>query len=168
MLRKVYPEGHPSLAFALRGWGVTLLHLSRFRGAVAPLREALELHRRFKGPNSIDYAMTELDLSIALTRSESYDEAAALAREGRSILQGLLGDANSMVAYAGLPLGDALRGQKKFAEAESLLLAGYRRFEVPKPITKPWRSYAIGSLVRLYETWGRNEEAARYRALAAP
>jgi hypothetical protein len=72
-----------------------------------------------------------------------------------------------MMFFAGTVLGDALRAQGSYAEAEPLLLAGYKRFETPKPITERWRRYALGALVRLYEAEGRPDEAAKYRAVMA-
>lgn len=44
------------------------------------------------------------------------------------------------IALARIGLGDAIRGQRRYAEAESLLLAAYARFEQPKPMTKGWRT----------------------------
>jgi tetratricopeptide (TPR) repeat protein len=123
------------------------------------------MRRRFAGEHSIDVAMTELDLSYALTMSGTYDEAASLARDAVRSLRAKFGDSNSMVFFAQIHLGDALRGQGKYAEAEPLLLAAHKRFEVPKPITRGWRGSAVAALVRLYEAKGRPDEAAKYRAL---
>jgi serine/threonine-protein kinase len=165
MLRATYPDGHPQLASTLKSWGIVLEHLKRFPEAQAPLREALAMRRRFAGEHSVDVAMTELDLSYALTMSGAYDEAASLARDAVRLLRAELGGNSSMVAFAQIALGDALRGQGQYAAAESLLLAGYQRFEIPKPITRQWRGYALAALVRLYDAEGRPDEAARYRAL---
>ena len=82
-----------------------------------------------------------------------------------AVLQRLLGSENSMAYYARIIVGDALRGLGRFSEAESLLLSAYRRFEVPKPITRPWHIASLHALVRLYEAQGRTDEAARYRAM---
>jgi len=125
----------------------------------------MALRQRFAGDTSIDFAMSSLDVSMALAPGGSYAEAASLAREGSRILEGLLGPKSSMVSFAGLVLGDALRGLGDYPKAESLLTAGYKRFEVPKPVTRPWRAFALQSLVRLAEAEGRAEDAARYRAL---
>jgi hypothetical protein len=70
-----------------------------------------------------------------------------------------------MVYYAKIVVGDAARGLKRYAQAESLLLSAYKRFEIPKPITKQWRVNALHALVRLYEAQGKNSEAAKYRDL---
>jgi Flp pilus assembly protein TadD len=53
ILRATYPDGHPQLAGVLKLHGVILDHLMRFAEAQAPLREALELRRRFSGPQPL-------------------------------------------------------------------------------------------------------------------
>ena len=45
-------------------------------------------------------------------------------------------------------------------EAEPLLLAAFKRFDPPKPITRNWHDAAAGGLVKIYEA----DEAAKYRA----
>jgi serine/threonine protein kinase len=64
-------------------------------------------------------------------------------------------------------LGEALVGQKKYADAEPLLRAGYegmkrRQASIP-PEGKPRLTHALQQLVRLYEGWGKPDEAARWR-----
>ena len=163
--RVTYPQGHPVLASTLRSQGVVLEHLKRFEDAEVPLREALSIRRRYLGNEAVDIAVSELDLAYALIMSNKYDEAASLARDAVRILRTKLGDDNSMVAYARAHLGDALRGQGKLAESESLLLQAYQRFRIPNPVTRQWRAYTLGALVRLEEARGRPGEAAKYRAL---
>ncbi len=64
-------------------------------------------------------------------------------------------------------LGEALLEQKKFAEAEPLLLSGYeglqqRQAKVPAE-SRTCLTRALERLVRLYEAWGKNNQAARWR-----
>jgi hypothetical protein len=165
LLRATYPHGHPQLASALRMRGIVLEHQRRFEEAQAPLREALAIRRRLVGPNTIDVAMSDLDLAYALTMSGSYDEAASLAHEAIRVFRAQLGDKNSMGYFAQAHLGDALRGQGRYDEAEPLLVAAYARFARPNPVTKQWRGYVLAALVRLYEAQGRPDEAAKYRAM---
>jgi hypothetical protein len=64
-------------------------------------------------------------------------------------------------------LGEALCEQKKYAEAEPLLLSGYEGFKqrlAKAPAeAKPRLTRALERLVRLYETWDKKGEAARWR-----
>jgi serine/threonine protein kinase/tetratricopeptide (TPR) repeat protein len=65
-------------------------------------------------------------------------------------------------------LGQALAGQGKFAEAEPLLLTGYQGLkeheaQIPANFKTQRLREALESLVKLYETWGKNDEAERWR-----
>ena len=64
-------------------------------------------------------------------------------------------------------LGEALLDQKKFADAEPLLLSGYegmkqREDTIPSQ-EKPRLTRALERLVKLYEAWGKNDKAMRWR-----
>ncbi len=165
IFRAAYPDGHPETSRKLRQYAVILEHQKRYVDAEPPLREALDIQRRLLGNETLDVAMTELNLSLALTRIDQMTEAAQLARHGLEVLQRLFGPDNSMVYFARIVLGDAVSGLGRYAEAESLLLSAYRRFQAPKPMTRAWHVASLDALVRLYEAQGKAGEAARYRAL---
>ena len=64
-------------------------------------------------------------------------------------------------------LGEALLDQSKFADAEPLLLSGYqgmkqREDTIPSQ-DKPRLIKALERLVRLYEAWGKEDEAMKWR-----
>jgi tetratricopeptide (TPR) repeat protein/tRNA A-37 threonylcarbamoyl transferase component Bud32 len=167
VLRAAYPDGHPSLATTLHLHGRNLQRTNRWAEAEAPLREALEINRRLLGPNSLDVAMSDIDVGFNLAMLGSYREAETLDRDAIRILRTNFDDHNAMVVMARDHLGEALRGQGQFAEAESLLLAGYERFKTPNPVTRSWLGHALNALVRLYDAEGRPDEAAKYRAVLA-
>ncbi len=167
ILRSLSPDGHPQLWFTLKLHVVNLQRLNRFADAEALAREAIALGRRFEGANSVTVANLDIDLGYTLCMIGEYKEAETFDRDAIRIYRSMFNDKNAMVVMARDHLGDALRGEGRFAEAESLLLAGYERFKVPNSITKRWRGHALIALVRLYDAEGRAEEAAKYRALLA-
>ena len=62
-------------------------------------------------------------------------------------------------------------GQKKFADAEPLILAGYegmmaRHVKIPAS-GKPRLNDAAQRVVQLYEDWGKKDKAAEWRAKLA-
>jgi hypothetical protein len=65
-------------------------------------------------------------------------------------------------------LGGALLAQKKFAEAEPLLISGYegmkQREEIIGRFYKPQIWYALARLPILYQEWGKPEKAAEWKA----
>jgi serine/threonine-protein kinase len=165
ILRVTYPQDHSQLANALKQHGVVLNRLQRFADAQQPLREALAMRRRMLGPDNIGVGAVEVDLAFALIMSGDYVEGEAIARDAARIYRAALGDDNSMVFFVNAHLADALRGLGRYREAEPMLLAAWRRFDPPRPITAQWGRYTLSALVRLYEAEGRTAEAERYRGL---
>ncbi|MFO0842572.1 MAG: tetratricopeptide repeat protein [Gemmataceae bacterium] len=64
-------------------------------------------------------------------------------------------------------LGESLLGQRKYADAEPLLLQGYEGLKKAEakipPQARGRLSEAVGRLVRLYDATGKNGEAAKWR-----
>jgi len=64
-------------------------------------------------------------------------------------------------------LGGALLDQKRYADAEPLLLSGFeglRQREASIPTAeKPRLTWALERLVRLYDAWGKQEDAMKWR-----
>ena len=69
-------------------------------------------------------------------------------------------------------LGAALAGQKKYAEAEPLLIAGYeglkaREAKIPAP-SRGRLAAAAARIVPFYEAWGQPDKAAEWRRSLGP
>ena len=68
-------------------------------------------------------------------------------------------------------LGGSLLGQKKFAEAEPLIVSGYeglkaREAKIPPP-ARPRLTEAAERVLKLYEAWGKTDKVAEWRAKLA-
>jgi hypothetical protein len=64
-------------------------------------------------------------------------------------------------------LGEVMLGQKRYAEAEPLIVAGYegmkaRESEIPPP-SRPLLPEAAARVIRFYEAWGKPEQAAEWK-----
>ena len=63
-------------------------------------------------------------------------------------------------------LGRVLAEQKKFAEAEPLLLAAFKGLRANANTTPAWGRYYLSDtltwLVELYEGWGRTDDASKW------
>jgi hypothetical protein len=65
-------------------------------------------------------------------------------------------------------LGGSLLGEGKYAEAEPLIVSGYegmkaREAQLPTTTTRHRLARAAERIVRLYEAWGKPEEATEWR-----
>ena len=100
-------------------------------------------------------------------RAGKYAEAESILREALAIREKKLPDSwlrfNSMSN-----LGGSMLGQKKFAEAELLLVKGFeglKSYERDIPDTAQSRlTEALDRLVLLYDAWGKPQSAADWRA----
>ena len=167
ILRADYPDGHPQLARDLRNWAVILEDLLRFGDAEVRLRESLAMVERFQGATSLEAISTKLELSYTLTALGRYDEAVTLSREGLEAYRRKYDDKSPLVNRARFLLGDALRGQGRFAQAEPLLLTSYSALSGGSALglSRAWSRNALQALVRLYDAEGKPQEAAKYRSL---
>lgn len=101
-----------------------------------------------------------------LLACERYKEAELYLRECQAIRE--KSQPNDWSAfYAQSMLGGALLGQKKYTEAEPILLKGYegmkqRDAKIPKE-GKVRLTEAVTRLVQLYDAWGKPAEAAKWR-----
>lgn len=106
----------------------------------------------------------------ALSKAERHDEAEKTLRECLAICEKKVPD-DWRTFNTRSALGGALLGQKKYADAEALLLQGYegmkkREAKIP-PQGKARVPEALERLVQLYDAWGKPEKAAEWRAKLA-
>jgi serine/threonine protein kinase len=112
-----------------------------------------------------DLARVLAEFSQTFLSSGRFADAESLARESLTIFEKERPDEWMMFNARGL-LGGSLLGQKKYAEAEPLLLSGYeglKQREDKIPAGYKWQlKTALQSLVRLYEATGPAEKAAEW------
>jgi tetratricopeptide (TPR) repeat protein len=125
-------------------------------------RDALEAARRAHLEESSIAAYVQILLAGSLIQRQEYAEAERLLRECLKIREQREPDLWTTFNTKS-ELGGCLLGQKKYDEAEPLLLAGYERMKrredtAPRSVPQSRLSEAIGRLVQLYEAKG---DAAR-------
>ncbi len=129
-------------------------------------RDMLELLQKKDGPKSAETAAAMAQLCQNLLLQQKYVAAEPILRECLAIREQKLPD--DWLRYNAMSmLGGALLGQKKYAEAESLLLQGYEGMK-QREATIPQRGkvrlvQAAELLVRLYEATKQPEKARMWR-----
>jgi len=115
-------------------------------------------------PETMDSAA---NLALAYQSQGKFTESEFLAREAVEFFKKKQSDDWQRFRAESL-LGASLAGQKKYTEAEPLLLAGYNGMLSRKErIDAPDRYYldrAREWLVQLYEAWGKPEKAGEFAA----
>jgi hypothetical protein len=125
-------------------------------------RETADAVKAKAGQESPAYAEDLAALGDNLMLQKKYADAEAAFRESLAIRQKTQPAAWSTFATESV-LGAALTGQKKYAEAEPLLLRGHDELLKTKN-TPPQRiAEAAERLVRLYDAWNKKEQADEWR-----
>ncbi len=142
----------------------------QFDRAEAWQRKWLAHVQKQAGADSPAYAAELAALGLNLLQQQKWADAEATLRDCLAIRQQQQPDAWTTFNAQSM-LGGALLGQKQYAEAEPLLLAGYaglkeRAAKIPAN-EKLRLPEAADRLVELYAAWGKPAEAAKWRAKRA-
>jgi tetratricopeptide (TPR) repeat protein len=165
-LEPPWPD-HRDTLLALSGLADTLQLAQRFGDAELHWRELLLQQRKKLTNDSPAVAYTLSRLGECLLRQGKFAEAAPLLQESLAIFEKQQ-PGRSATFLAQSLLGWALLGQQRYVQAESLLVGAY------EGLTRRGAGRASDSrgeslreagerVVRLYEAWGRPEQAAQWR-----
>jgi tetratricopeptide (TPR) repeat protein len=131
-------------------------------------RDAVGVTRETLGREHPEVAVVLSELTMALVAENKLAEAEIAASECLAIRESKLpGDEDTFRTRGAL--GEILRRQKKYDEAEKLLLSTYDALtqDPNKASTEnkvPIRM-TVKNLIQLYEEWGKPDKAARWRSL---
>ena len=99
----------------------------------------------------------------ALMEEGNFAEAEPLLRACLATRQKVLQEGHWLIADARSLLGVAVAGQGKFAQAEPLLLDAFARVKDNPQAPRDCKHQARRRIVRLYESWGKPDQAAEWR-----
>jgi hypothetical protein len=127
----------------------------------------VEIQRRKHGQDDPQTASSLAQLSLNLLAQQKYAVAELPLRECLKIRTEKMPDDWATFNAKSL-LGGSLLGQKKYAEAEPLLLEGYngmQRQAAKIPATAKIRlNESLERIGHLYDAWGKPDQAAEWRA----
>jgi serine/threonine protein kinase len=167
---KLGPD-HPDTLIAMNNLAKTYRDAGRLTGALPLFEETLRRRQAKLGSDHPDTLSTMNSLARAYLTSKPAEaepllRAALAIREKKTPDDWLTFDTRSL-------LGGSLLGQKKYAEAEPLLLQGYeglkaREAKIPDREKKDLAE-AGARIVSFYEAWGKIDKAAEWmEKLASP
>ena len=167
LLKAKLGPGHPETLIAMGNLAFAYKDAGKLDLALPILRDVLTLSRKVYPKNGPQLAQSLARSGLLLLSAKAFDEAEPLLRECLAIREKTHADAWTTFNTKSM-LGAALLGQKKHAEAEPLLLAGYegmkkREKTIPLP-SRVRMSEAIERLVQLYGAIDRKDEVAKWRA----
>ncbi len=146
------------------------LAAGQFAQAESLLRKDLARSRKDPGPDHPQTARVMAALGHTMLAQRHWTEAEPVLRECLRVReQTQPGDWTTF--YTRSLLGECLLGERKYDEAEALVLAGYEGMKTREStiakMSRPRLAEAALRVVRLYEAWGKPEEAAQWRKTIA-
>jgi tetratricopeptide (TPR) repeat protein len=168
MLEAVYKGGRsPDPPWIHRQLVLAYLRAGKTPEATALLSDQVRSARQQFPADSPELAAALAAAGQGLIDAESYLDAERLLREALALREKLAPD-NWQTHNTKSLLGGALLGQRNYADAEPLLLNGYNGLKQAEAQIKPidrnlWAGDALARLVKLYNAWGKPDEAARWR-----
>ena len=163
--RVLGPE-HPLTLSDLANFAEIYQFQGKFQLAQTYAAQALAGRRDTLGPENSDTIDSAGDLALAYISQREFSKAEPLAREANDFF-GEKQPQDWQRFRAESLLGASLAGQKKYAEAEPLLVEGYQGMAARKEQIFAADRYHLDRahdwLVQLYLAWGRPDKSALWR-----
>jgi serine/threonine-protein kinase len=126
-------------------------------------RKALDPLRKSLGAENTVTLSAQVTLGLALTRLDRAAEGEPYLREAVAVREKLAPKGDFIIAHTSSMLGECLTAQKRFAEAEPLLVNGYNDLKAKVGDQNRRTIDARQRLAKLYDDWGKPEQAAEFR-----
>ena len=164
--RRVFGPEHPNTLETLSEFAWLWQRQGKYASVETYGAQVLAGRRRVYGSDNPDTMSSAADLALAYISDGKFVQSEPLAREALEFNRKNQPD-NWQRFRAESLLGASLAGQKKYAEAEPLLVGGYRGMVARKDrIDVPDRYHlerAHEWIVELYRAWGRPAQAGEWK-----
>lgn len=156
------PE-HPSSVTSLNIYASLLTNQHKYKLAVDQYRQTVALRIKLLGKDHPITANAYTGLGNALILSGNYDEAEKNIKSGIDILKNKLPENHWQISYSESLLGKCFTNQKKYKEAEVILLHSYKNLYKVRGEDDRYTKSALKLLVKNYEQSGNLEEAKKLK-----
>jgi serine/threonine-protein kinase len=147
----------------LRNQAVLFYQQGRYDESLHKVTETLKIYREGFGTHYDHYPTALITQGLSQAKTGQLKEAEKNLREAVKIRTESLPKEHYWVALANSSLGECLTIQKRYQEAEPLLLDSYERLKKSQGSSNPRTGLALQRLVELYDNWGKADAAAEYR-----
>jgi eukaryotic-like serine/threonine-protein kinase len=162
--RRVLGPEHPDTLWTMSYFALMYQRQGNYASAESYAAKALAGRRHILGAEHPETISSEANLALAYVSQGKFAQSESLARQALETEKKVQPDEWHRFRAESL-LGASLAGEKKYAEAEPLLLEGYQGMLARKDrIAAPDRYHlqlAHEWLVQLYKDWGKPERAAQ-------
>ena len=161
---RVYGSVHPSVASTLNELGNIAYQRHQYDEAIAYHTRILDIYRKIYGDKHYLIALAISNLATAIYGKKDYSRAEALYREAVRRYTEAQGPNHTNTGIARVKLGRVLLRERRFAEAQVESQAGY---DILVKQASPGLGFLLNArkdLIAEFDTLGKPEMAARYRA----
>jgi len=168
--RKLLGNAHPDTGMALFRLSDLLYREGNYAGAQDAANQSVEVFNRAlaRPQDNPFYANPLLELGLILDKMGRPREAEVHLRQALEIRRRLVPKGNQLIGITEGAFGECLTMQKRYAEAEPLLLDSFEIIRSTTVESDSRRAEAAQRLAVLYRSWGKPPQAARYEALITP
>jgi serine/threonine-protein kinase len=164
MRRKLLGPEHPEYAWTMFNYADHLLLAGKNAEAATWSRQVLALRGTSFGDSHPAVSTSMSILGRALGRMDSLAEGERWLRESWTVRRAVFPEGHFLIASAESILGEHLILAKRYEEAERHLLAGEKGLVEARGESAPIVADARKRLVKLYEAWGKPDQAAQWKA----
>ncbi|PYK25757.1 MAG: hypothetical protein DME59_09555 [Verrucomicrobia bacterium] len=147
----------------LRNQAISYYQQGRYAESLSKVTEALRIYRESFGPYYDNYPTALIINGLILAKTGQPQEGEKILREAVKIRTDLLPKGHYWVALTNSALGECLTIEKRYNEAEPLLLESYESLKSSQGANNPRTQLALQRLITLYENWGKLDRARAYR-----
>jgi serine/threonine-protein kinase len=162
--RRIIGADHPDYAWSLGNYADHLVRTERWAEAASTAREVLAMRGRTLDDGHPMVGTGLQVLGRALGRLDSLEAAERYLRESLALRRAAFPEGHWILASSENVLGEHYVLAGRYRDAEALLLPSERRLLELRGLRSPSVVSARERLVALYEAWGKQEDAARWRA----
>ena len=165
--RRVLGDAHTGTGGALFRLSDLRYRQGKYGEAEKAAQESIEVFKRALASPQDSTLFTNplFEMGLILDKVGRIHEAEAYLRQTFDIRTRLLPKGNLGIVKAEGALGECLTMQKRYAEAEPILLDSYQIFESTTVQNDSRRAEAARRLYELYSMWGNPQKAALYKAI---
>jgi serine/threonine protein kinase len=149
----------------LRNQAISLYQQQQYAGGLSKAGEAQQIYLESFGTHYDHYPTVLIVQGLSLTKTGRPGDGEKILREALKIRTESLPPGHYWIAEANSALGECLTIQKRYAEAEPLLIDGYNGRRATFGDRHFKTVEAVKRIIALYDGWGKPTLAAQYRAL---
>jgi tetratricopeptide (TPR) repeat protein len=161
LYRKLFDADYAPIYDNLRLQAQVYYLADRLAEAEVAIEQTIAKYREHSGSQYVHFATALTIKGLILNKTGRMNEAEKVLREAARLRAGNLPDGHFMSAITKGALGQVLTAQRRFAEAEPLLLASYQTLKHTQATENPRVVSARRRLTDLYTAWNKPELLGR-------